>query len=184
MNFTYSVAIGDPSVMRDQVRVGVNVKANTRRPARHRVQAGVGNRVVLAQQILTGRQVLVDKGEARPQPLAEKILRSLVQCRVKQWAKTSLVHLAGEKVQPSLKSRPLDGSVRWSELSRRIAVRDVLGDRGCLKKYAAIIEHQSWYVAQWVYGVVIFTIRRLLAGFINPYGDKGKTTLEQSYMGA
>jgi hypothetical protein len=52
--------------------------------------------------------VLVDKGEARPQPLAENILRSLVQCRVKQWAKTSLVHLAGEEVQPSLKSRPLD----------------------------------------------------------------------------
>lgn len=43
MNFTYSVAIGDPSVMRDQVRVGVNIKANTRRPARHRIQADVGN---------------------------------------------------------------------------------------------------------------------------------------------
>ena len=43
MNFTYSVAIGDPSVMRDQVRVGANIKANTRRPARHRIQAGVGN---------------------------------------------------------------------------------------------------------------------------------------------
>ena len=43
MNFTYSVAIGDPSVMRDQVRVGVKIKANTRRPARHRIQAGVGN---------------------------------------------------------------------------------------------------------------------------------------------
>jgi hypothetical protein len=43
MNFTHSVAIGDPSVMRDQVRVGVNIEANTRRPARHRIQAGVGN---------------------------------------------------------------------------------------------------------------------------------------------
>jgi hypothetical protein len=28
MYFTYSVTIGDPGVMRDQVRVGVNVKAN------------------------------------------------------------------------------------------------------------------------------------------------------------
>jgi hypothetical protein len=168
MNFTYCVAIGDPSVMRDQVGVGANIEANTRRPARHRIQADVGNRVVLAQQILARRQVLVDKGEAGPQPLAENVLRSLVQCRVKQWAKTSLVNLAGEKIQPSLKSRPLDGSVRWNELSRRIAVRDVLGDRGGLKKYAAIIEHQSWYVAQRVYGIVVLTIRDLLAGFINP----------------
>jgi hypothetical protein len=50
-----------------------------------------------------------------------------------------------------LKSRPLDGSVRWSELSRRIAVRDVLGDRGCLKKYAAIIK-ATWGISDIVPG--------------------------------
>src|SRR6516162_2526164 len=127
--------------------------------------------------------MLVDKSEARPQPSAENILRALVQCRVKQRAKTSLVHLAGEKVEPGLKSRPLDGPGRRNELSRRIAVRDVLGDRGGLEKHAAIIEHQSWQVAQRVYGFVVLTIRRLLAGFINPYGDKGKTALEQGDMG-
>src|SRR6185437_12518662 len=84
MDFTYSVAIGDPGMMRDQIRVGVNIEPDTRRPARHRIQADVGNGVVLAQQTLARGQVLVDKGEARPQPLAENILRPLVQCGVKQ----------------------------------------------------------------------------------------------------
>jgi hypothetical protein len=77
MDFTDGVAIGDPGVMREQVRVGANIEADTRRPARHRIQADVGNRVVLAQQMLARRQVLVDKGEARPQPRAENILRPL-----------------------------------------------------------------------------------------------------------
>jgi hypothetical protein len=43
MNLTYSIAIGNPGVMRDQVRVGVNVKADTRCPGRHCIQADVGN---------------------------------------------------------------------------------------------------------------------------------------------
>jgi hypothetical protein len=62
---------------------------------------------------------------------------------VEQRAKTTLVDLAGEKVQPRLKPRPRDGSGRRRELSRRIAVRDVLGDRGGFEKHAAVIEHQS-----------------------------------------
>jgi hypothetical protein len=65
------------------------------------------------------------------------------------------VHLAGEKVSAKLEVSP----ARWFravERARRIVVRDVLGDRGCLKKHAAIIEHQRWCVAQWV----------------NPYGHK------------
>jgi hypothetical protein len=70
--------------------------------------------------------MLVEKGKAHPQPLAENILRPLVERGVEQRAKTALVDLAGEKVQPGLKSCPLDGPIRRRELSRRIAVCDVL----------------------------------------------------------
>jgi len=103
MNFTYRVAIGDPRVMRDQVRVGANIEAHTRRPACHRIQAYIGNGVVLAQQILMRRQMLVDKGEARPQPLAEDILLARpVPCRTT--------------------GQGLPCASRWRESSARLAV--------------------------------------------------------------
>src|SRR5690242_16173543 len=70
MNLAYRGALGDPGVMRDQIRVGTDVETDARRPTRHRIQAGVGDRVVLAQQIRVRGEVLVDKGEARSQPFA------------------------------------------------------------------------------------------------------------------
>ena len=66
MNFTYSVAVGDPSLMRNQVRVGAKIKANARRPTRHRVQAdvplrserwiSVGNLAMHAARVKTTRR--------------------------------------------------------------------------------------------------------------------------------
>ena len=94
MNVAYGGALADPGVMRDQIRVSADVKADTRRPARHRIQAGVGDREVLAQQILARGEVLVDNGEAQPQPLAEDILRPLIQPLVEQRAEAALVQLA------------------------------------------------------------------------------------------
>src|SRR5262249_8426519 len=114
---------------------------------------------------------------------AENILRPFIQPLVEQRAKAALVQLAREEVQPGLKLRPLDGSIRWRKLSPGIAVSDVLGDRGGLEQHAAVIERQSRHVAQRVYGAVVAAIGHLLAGFIDPYSDKGQTALEQGDIG-
>jgi hypothetical protein len=74
MNLADRIALANSGVMRNQVRVGVNVEFDAWRPACDRVQAGVGNRIAAAQQVCTRGEVPLDNGEAGPQTLPKDIL--------------------------------------------------------------------------------------------------------------
>src|SRR5215471_7568660 len=125
----------------------------------------------------------IKMGEAGPQTSAENISSLLWYALIKERREATLVHLAGEEIEPCLQLNSFDRAGWGSEFLAWNEIGNVLDDRRAFSKQRPIIEHKRGHVSEWVHASIVAAARDGLRMLIDLDGFECKFRFVKNDVG-
>ncbi len=91
--------------------------------------------------------MFIKMSKTGPKTTAENISAFLWNALIRKRRKTAFVELARKKVEPCLKFRPFNGSVRRRQLLLGSQIGNELDYRGAFREQCPIVKHEGGYVS-------------------------------------